>query len=213
MFNPFGNPTQIEVSKDFEPAKTAFVRDLDLGDSFNNIVNSRGFENAAITIQLSSSLDGISHTFNFKGNQLREKIQNATKSLDQWEASQKKVDSKALYQTVKRSFIAEPFSDEEKKVLKIPTNPQFAPDFLGIAGAGGANKTQSEEENFNVKKVWIDPGCIVCDACETIYPEVFHVTEDACIILDAAPLDNGLLVEEAAEACPVEVIKYERVGK
>ncbi len=30
--------------------------------------------------------------------------------------------------------------------------------------------------------VWIDEGCIVCDACEETYPEVFHVTEDTCFI-------------------------------
>ncbi|ATH09516.1 hypothetical protein BIY24_08700 [Halobacteriovorax marinus] len=54
----------------------------------------------------------------------------------------------------------------------------------------------------------MEPGCIVCDACEAIYPEVFEVTDDTCIIRPGAPLDNGVLVEEAAEACPVEVIKF-----
>lgn len=33
-----------------------------------------------------------------------------------------------------------------------------------------------------VTKVWIAPGCIVCDSCENDCPEVFEVLEDTCII-------------------------------
>ena len=33
-----------------------------------------------------------------------------------------------------------------------------------------------------VTKVWIEEGCIVCNACETASPEVFLVTEDSCVI-------------------------------
>jgi cytochrome b6-f complex iron-sulfur subunit len=65
-----------------------------------------------------------------------------------------------------------------------------------------------------VVKVWIDPGCIVCDACETTAPTVFEVTEDSCIIRPAAleveftrPITD--LIIEAAEECPVDVIKYD----
>lgn len=67
-----------------------------------------------------------------------------------------------------------------------------------------------------VTKVWIAPGCIVCDACETTCPEVFNVTEDTCLIrpeaLDAEftkPRTETII--EAAEECPVEVIKYETI--
>lgn len=67
-----------------------------------------------------------------------------------------------------------------------------------------------------VTKVWIAPGCIVCDACETTCPEVFHVQEATCIIRPEAldveftkPLTQT--IEEAAEECPVEVIKFETV--
>ena len=61
-----------------------------------------------------------------------------------------------------------------------------------------------------IVKVWIDEGCIVCDACETICPEVFHVTEDTCVILDGIkPGEFGDDIIEAAEACPVDVIMYE----
>ncbi len=69
-----------------------------------------------------------------------------------------------------------------------------------------------------VTKVWIAPGCIVCDACETTCPEVFQVLHDqeTCIIrpeaLDAEftkPLTDSII--EAAAECPVDVIKFETV--
>ena len=39
-----------------------------------------------------------------------------------------------------------------------------------------------------VTKVWIDPGCIICDACESTAPDVFEVQHenDTCIIRPAA---------------------------
>lgn len=80
-----------------------------------------------------------------------------------------------------------------------------------------------------IAKVWVEPDCITCNACEDICPEVFKVTDDSSMILaevradgafdmnDGAksPLTGTLgadladLIEEAAEACPVEVIKFE----
>jgi len=65
-----------------------------------------------------------------------------------------------------------------------------------------------------ITKVWIAPGCIVCDACENDCPEVFDVTEETCLIRPPAqspdflrPLTPSIIV--AAEGCPVEVIKFE----
>ncbi len=83
-----------------------------------------------------------------------------------------------------------------------------------------------------VTKVWIEEGCIVCNACEADSPEVFHVTETTCMIKAAVRLDgketenraekNGLKPEDgerlmasiitAAKGCPVDVIKYEVLG-
>jgi len=67
-----------------------------------------------------------------------------------------------------------------------------------------------------VSKVWIEPGCIVCDACETSAPTVFQVTEDSCIIRPEAmnasflkPLTQQVM--EASQECPVDVIKFETV--
>ena len=69
-----------------------------------------------------------------------------------------------------------------------------------------------------VTKVWIEPGCIVCDACETTAPTVFEVTEDNCVIRPEAlhpnftkPLSQAII--DAALECPVDVIKYESVAE
>jgi ferredoxin len=81
-----------------------------------------------------------------------------------------------------------------------------------------------------ITKVWIEEGCIVCNACETACPEVFKVTEDTCHIRADVRSDGGEdqnkdaqsplkgatgadledQIVEAAEGCPVEVIKFEK---
>ncbi len=67
-----------------------------------------------------------------------------------------------------------------------------------------------------VTKVWIEDGCIVCDACETAAPDVFEVQDETCIIRPEAlspdfnkPRTEGII--DAAEECPVDVIKFEVV--
>lgn len=69
-----------------------------------------------------------------------------------------------------------------------------------------------------VTKVWIDPGCIICDACESTAPDVFEVQHenDTCIIRPAAldaeftkPRSKDII--DAAEECPVDVIKFETI--
>src|SRR5437763_17088259 len=70
------------------------------------------------------------------------------------------------------------------------------------------------ETHTIVTKVWIAPGCIVCDACENDCPEVFDVQEETCVIRPPAQSADFLRpltpsIQIAAEGCPVEVIKYE----
>jgi cytochrome b6-f complex iron-sulfur subunit len=72
------------------------------------------------------------------------------------------------------------------------------------------------ETHQEVVKVWIAPGCIVCDACETDCPEVFDVQEETCVIRPPAlkaeftrPLTPS--IKTAAEGCPVDVIKFETI--
>ena len=81
-----------------------------------------------------------------------------------------------------------------------------------------------------ITKVWIEEGCIVCNACEAECPDVFHVTDTSCNIngsvrKDGVDSENREEMSElnddvqesladsivaAAAGCPVEVIKYEQ---
>ncbi len=69
-----------------------------------------------------------------------------------------------------------------------------------------------------VTKVWIEDGCIVCDACETAAPDVFEVLEETCVIRPEA-MAAGFTkprteeISDAAEECPVDVIKFETVSE
>ncbi len=53
-------------------------------------------------------------------------------------------------------------------------------------------------------------GCIGCGACAAICPQVFHMAEDG--LAEAAEQikrADAELAQEAAQACPVEVITIE----
>ena len=64
-----------------------------------------------------------------------------------------------------------------------------------------------------IRKVWIEDGCISCNVCQDIAPNVFLVEDgEECIVKpDAARLFGSLHedIEQAVEDCPVEVIKIE----
>jgi ferredoxin len=82
-----------------------------------------------------------------------------------------------------------------------------------------------------ITKVWIEEGCIVCNACEAECPDVFHVTDTSCNIngsvrKDGVDSENREEMSElnddvqtsleeaiiaATAGCPVEVIKYDKV--
>ena len=154
-----------------------------------------------------SSKESITTTFNMKAFGFKSKLEDSKQTSAVWELENKSKPAKVYYQTVSRSFIAEPLPTSGNKTLKIASNPEFTSEFAAGASAGG---DAAAVANFSVSKVWIEDGCIVCDACEDIYEEVFEVTADTCIIKDGAPLDDGLRILDAAEACPVEVIKFNR---
>lgn len=61
---------------------------------------------------------------------------------------------------------------------------------------------------MDVKKVWIDDGCTVCGLCADICPEVFKLEDDATVIEGVDYADFEEKIKEAAENCPVEVIKF-----
>lgn len=60
-----------------------------------------------------------------------------------------------------------------------------------------------------IKKVWIEEGCTSCGLCESICPNVFEMPDEAVVKNDAELEANEDEIKEAAESCPVEIIKYE----
>jgi ferredoxin len=59
-----------------------------------------------------------------------------------------------------------------------------------------------------ITKVWIVLGCTSCGLCEDICPEVFKLKDEATIIEGVNYSEYEMKIKEAAESCPVEVIKY-----
>lgn len=59
-----------------------------------------------------------------------------------------------------------------------------------------------------ITKVWIEEGCIGCGLSEAICPEVFKKEGDAYVIegVDYSLYEEAII--DAAERCPVQVIKY-----
>ena len=202
LYNPFGTPTQVEVSREFAASGENFARDAYMGKGMAKILEAQGLKDATIEIEISSTKDSITQIFSFKGHKFITMLEQATQTVKDFEGELPPKAAKPVYQTVQRSFIADPLP-QSSKTLKLATNPEFAGDFAAAGGGGGET-----QENFEISKVWIDPGCIVCNACEAIFPEVFEVTDDTCLIRPDAPLNDGLKIQEAAEACPVEVIKF-----
>lgn len=215
LFNPFGSPTQVDCSQDFAAKSSSFAMDVDFGAAYESLMRARGFENATIQIEVFSSKDGVAFQFDMKAPAYKTKLLNADKTAEQFNKKFVTVENPNLAKfgvVPQRSMIADTVPGKGPQ-LKIATNPQFAGDFAA-AGAGGtaAAAGGAPVANFAITKVWIEPGCIVCNACENIFPEVFEVKADTCIIRPGAPLDDGLKVKEAAEACPVEVIKFTKAS-
>lgn len=67
-----------------------------------------------------------------------------------------------------------------------------------------------------IRRVWIDDGCISCNLCEDLAPEVFEVPVGADCRVRPGYLERvadaaiEAQVVEAAESCPTEVIQVER---
>lgn len=60
-----------------------------------------------------------------------------------------------------------------------------------------------------INKVWIEEGCTACGLCETTCPDVFEMPDEAIVIQEADYSAHEDEIIEAAESCPVEIIKYE----
>ena len=61
-----------------------------------------------------------------------------------------------------------------------------------------------------IKKVIIEEGCTSCGLCEEICPDVFEMPDEAQVKegADFSAHKEGII--EAADSCPVEIIKYEK---
>jgi ferredoxin len=59
-----------------------------------------------------------------------------------------------------------------------------------------------------IKNVWIEDGCSACGLCSEICPEVFILKDVAEVIEGVRFADYEPEIKEAADNCPVEVIKY-----
>jgi ferredoxin len=208
MFNPFGKPTQVEVIREFDGRSDNFAEDIDLGIAYKELLKCRGVENATIQFEITAQRDGITHYFSMKAPEFFRKLDEATETAEAFNKKYKVVSSKPVYNSVKKSFVSGPLERPKNKVLAIATNPEFAAAFAGAGAAAGGGGAAAASNNFAVAKVWVEPGCIVCDACAGIFPEVFEVTSETSTIRPNAPLNDGLKIQEAAEACPVEVIKF-----
>lgn len=61
-----------------------------------------------------------------------------------------------------------------------------------------------------MKRIIIKETCIACGACVEICPEVFELPGDIAVVKASADLSLDDKIVEAAEACPVDAIEYEK---
>lgn len=60
-----------------------------------------------------------------------------------------------------------------------------------------------------IAKVWVEEDCTSCGVCESLCPEVFVIDDVSSAIegVDYSQYEDQ--IREAADSCPVEVIKFE----
>jgi ferredoxin len=67
-----------------------------------------------------------------------------------------------------------------------------------------------KKEVMAINKVWIEEGCTACELCVDICPEVFKMGDDTAVVMENTQLDvYEDEVIDAAESCPVDVIRYQ----
>jgi ferredoxin len=61
-----------------------------------------------------------------------------------------------------------------------------------------------------MKTVTVEEICVACGTCVDICPEVFELPADLAVVKEGADLSLDDKIIEAAEACPVDAIRYEK---
>jgi ferredoxin len=70
---------------------------------------------------------------------------------------------------------------------------------------------------MTIRRVWIVEGCISCNLCQDLVPEVFEVPPGSTsrtrkghekLLSGEAQIEER--IQEAVDSCPVEVIQVER---
>jgi ferredoxin len=59
-----------------------------------------------------------------------------------------------------------------------------------------------------ITKVWVEEDCTACGLCADICPEVFEIKEIATVIEGVNYAAYEAQIKDAADSCPVEVIKF-----
>jgi ferredoxin len=67
-----------------------------------------------------------------------------------------------------------------------------------------------ESRAMGLTKVWVEDGCILCNLCPEVAPEVFVLEDEHCWARPDADLDeNEEEIRQAVIDCPVGVIHFE----
>ena len=82
LFNPFGSPTQGEVTKTFDAKSGSFGVDLDMGAAFGELLKAKGVDKASVSVELISNDGGLSFTYDFKGERFLKLLKGAHKSIN-----------------------------------------------------------------------------------------------------------------------------------
>ncbi|HEY5593386.1 MAG TPA: ferredoxin [Paludibacter sp.] len=59
-----------------------------------------------------------------------------------------------------------------------------------------------------ITKVWVEEDCTSCGVCEDICPQVFLIKDISTVIEGINYSEYEAKIKDAADNCPVEVIKY-----
>ena len=75
-------------------------------------------------------------------------------------------------------------------------------------GEGQFSKLILKTNIMSIKKVRVEEDCTACGICEDICPEAFKLEDIATVIEGVNFADFEEQIKEAADSCPVAVIKY-----